>query len=199
MKMATSSGVRLLGAWASPYSVRKFYLVLIHDHKPICESHVILQYIDEAWAKKGPSILPSDSYDRDIARFWAAYVIEKWFPAFKELEKADGDEARAAIIGKIYEGAVFLEEAFMKCTKGKGYFGGDSLGYIDVVLGSFLGWIKLTESGIGMKIFDEIRTPNLAKWAEIFYSDAAAKDVLPDSQKLVEFYMSNMMVKATKC
>ncbi|KAL6508118.1 hypothetical protein OROHE_021660 [Orobanche hederae] len=88
---------------------------------------------------------------------------------------------------------------FMKCSKGKGYFGGDSLGYIDAVLGSFLGWIKLTESGIGMKIFDEIRTPNLEKWVERFYSDAAAKDVLPNSQKLVEFYMSNMMVKATKC
>lgn len=63
------------------------------------------------------------------------------------------------------------------------------------MLGSFLGWIRLTESGIGLKIFDENRTPNLAKWAERIYSDDAAKDVLPDSQKLVEFYMSHMMVQ----
>ncbi|KAH6809512.1 Glutathione S-transferase family protein [Perilla frutescens var. frutescens] len=227
--MATSS-VQVLGAWASPYSIRvktalnlksvdyefieeKFYLgskseqllkanpvhkrtpVLIHDQKPVCESLIILQYIDEAWSDNGPSILPSDAYDRATARFWAAYIDEKWFPAFKELEKASGDEARAARIGEIFEGTALLEAAFVECSKGKAYFGGDSLGYIDVVLGSYLGWIKLTESAAGLKFFDETKTPGLARWAESFSSDAAAKDVLPDAHKLKEFYM---MIKATK-
>jgi glutathione S-transferase len=50
--------------------------VLIHADKPICESLVIVQYIDDVWTA-GPSILPSDPYDRAIHRFWAAYVDEK--------------------------------------------------------------------------------------------------------------------------
>ncbi|KAL1569927.1 glutathione transferase [Salvia divinorum] len=218
------SGVELLGAWASPYSIRvqialnlksipyefteeKFYTsnksarlleanpihkkipVLIHDSKPISESLIILQYIDEKWSCNGPSILPSDPYDRAMARFWAAYVDDKWFPAFKELEKASRDEDRGAIIERIHEGAMLLEETFVKCSKLKAYFGGDSLGYIDLVLGSYLGFIELTESATGLKIFEEMRTPRLARWAQRLSLDDAAKDVLPDAQKLFEFYM----------
>lgn len=47
--------------------------VLIHDGKPICESLIIIQYIDEVWHHKSP-LMPSDSYLRSQARFWADYV-----------------------------------------------------------------------------------------------------------------------------
>ena len=57
--------------------VHKKIPVLIHDDKPVCESNIIVQYIDEAWSSYGPSILPSQPYDRAIARFWAAYVDDK--------------------------------------------------------------------------------------------------------------------------
>lgn len=56
--------------------VNKKIPVLVHDDKPICESLVIVQYMDDTWTS-GPSILPSDPYDRAIARFWASYVDDK--------------------------------------------------------------------------------------------------------------------------
>lgn len=50
--------------------------VLIHNGRPICESLMILQYINEVWPSS-PSILPSHAYDRATARFWAYYIDDK--------------------------------------------------------------------------------------------------------------------------
>lgn len=56
--------------------IHKQIPVLIHNGKPICESLIIVQYIDEVWKDKAP-LLPSDPYERAHAKFWADYVDKK--------------------------------------------------------------------------------------------------------------------------
>jgi glutathione S-transferase len=49
--------------------------VFVHNDKPISESLVILEYIDETWTQN--PILPSDPYKRALARFWSKFIDDK--------------------------------------------------------------------------------------------------------------------------
>ncbi|XP_021910402.1 glutathione S-transferase U17-like [Carica papaya] len=168
--------------------VHKKVPVLIHGDKPVCESLIIVEYIDEAWSSSSaPSILPSDPYDRATHRFWAAYIDEKWSPSLKGLGVVEDEEANKATIEQLEEGLVLLEEAFEKMSRGKAFFGGDEIGYLDIALGCYLGWVRVMEKANGLKLIDESKTPCLAKWAESFCSHEAVKGVMPETEKLAEF------------
>lgn len=53
--------------------VHKKVPVLVHNGKPVSESLVILEYIDETWSHQ-PRLVPHHPYDRSIVRFWAGYI-----------------------------------------------------------------------------------------------------------------------------
>ncbi|NP_001152168.1 putative glutathione S-transferase GSTU6 [Zea mays] len=171
--------------------VHKKVPVLIHGGRPVCESLVILQYVDEIWRGTGPPLLPSDPYDRATARFWAAYVDDKFFPAFSALFRSRTDEQRAEALQNALLVAETLERAFTECSRGKAFFGGDAVGLVDVTLGSHPIWIRAVDQTAGTNLLDGARFPDLAAWAERFMALGAVNEVVPDAGKLLEQYRAS--------
>ncbi|GFY98397.1 hypothetical protein Acr_12g0009380 [Actinidia rufa] len=100
---------------------------------------------------------------------------------------AQGEQEKLAEVDQLVEMLVLLEEVFVQCSEGKGLFGGDKIGYLDIALGGFLGWFKAVVELCDVKLLDEAKTPGLVGWAERFCSDDAVKDVIPKTDELLEF------------
>jgi glutathione S-transferase len=176
--------------------VHKKVPVLLHNGKPICESMVIVQYIDEAFAGTGPSLLSSDPHDRAVARFWAAYVDDKLVTSWVQSFRGKTEEDKSEGTKQMFAALQTLEGALRECSKGEAYFGGESVGLVDVSLGCLLSWLKATEVMSGAKIFDHIKTPLLTAWAERFRELDSAKVALPDIDRMVEFIQKRQALAA---
>ncbi|XP_078154456.1 glutathione S-transferase U17-like [Carex rostrata] len=162
--------------------------VLIHDGKPICESMIIVQYIDDVWTRSGTTLMPTDPYQKAMHRFWTVYLDDKFEPSLYNLTMSQTEAAKAEAEEQTMAVLQLLEEAFVKMSnKGKPFFGGDTIGYLDIAIGSYLGWMRATEEIIGLKLLDDARIPLLCAWAENFCNNEAVRNVSPEIMKIVEY------------
>ncbi|XP_031264971.1 probable glutathione S-transferase [Pistacia vera] len=212
--MAGEQGVKLLGAWFSPFAQRvelalklkgvkyvaveedifnksplllksnpvlKKIPVLLHNEKSICESLVIVEYIDETW-KLNP-ILPQDPSDKAVARFWAKYIDEKLIEVIRKILFSKAEEQEEAV-KQAKEALEVLEEE----VKGKKLFGGDTIGLIDITLGWISLWLGVIEEASNVQIFDSEKFPCLAKWVLNYLEYPFVKETMPPRDQLADFF-----------
>ncbi|XXG74742.1 hypothetical protein AAC387_Pa07g3387 [Persea americana] len=159
--------------------VHKKIPVLIHNERPICESLIIVQYIDETWNKTSP-LMPGDPYERANARFWADYIDNKIYDCGSRIWMTKGEareEARKEFIDclKVLEGVLGQKQ----------YFGGESFGYVDVALVPFTCWFYAYEKHGNFSV--EKECPKLMAWVRRCMKRESVAKVLPDSHKVYEF------------
>ncbi|KAF8391054.1 hypothetical protein HHK36_023354 [Tetracentron sinense] len=160
--------------------VHKQIPVLIHNGKPICESFIIVQYIDEVWKDKSP-LLPSDPYQQAQARFWADFVDKKVMVCGRRIWLVKGEEKEAA--KELIECLKMLEGELGD----KPYFGGESFGFVDVALIPFYSWFYTYETCANFSI--EAECSKLVAWAKRCMEKESVSNSLPDPHKIYDYVL----------
>jgi glutathione S-transferase len=107
--------------------------------------------------------------------------------SFLQSAKGKTEEEKAEGMKQTLVAVEYMEGAFKEISKGKPFFGGDAVGYLDVTLGALVSWILAAEKMYGMRLFDATRSPLLNAWLERFGALDVAKAVLADVDRLVEY------------
>jgi glutathione S-transferase len=192
--------------------VHKKVPVLLHGDRSVCESLIIVEYVDEAF--DGPPLLPVDPYARATARFWAHFLEEKvtncsrldrlsqpvasalrftytpWFGdhCLKSMVPAlwTEGEVQKASMKEARENLVLVEEQ-LRNTR---FFGGDSIGLADIAGAGFIAhWLGVMEEVAGARVLnDEEELLALRRWAKAYLENEAVEGCLPDRDQLLSHF-----------
>ncbi|XP_058078453.1 glutathione transferase GST 23-like [Magnolia sinica] len=158
--------------------------VLVHGGRPIVESLVILEYIDETW-NEDCMFLTDDPCERAIARFWARFSDDKCWPAIVGVLSKTG-EAQEKALKEAQESLKTLGEAL----NGNKFFGGEMIGYLDITNGWISYWVPLIEVVTDLKLVDENEMPSLHAWFRNFLDFPVIKEMLPPRERLLSHLKS---------
>ncbi|KAH9291292.1 hypothetical protein KI387_043517 [Taxus chinensis] len=170
--------------------------VLIHNGTPICESRIIVEYIDETWPAP-PPLLPTHPYDRYLVRFWADFLDHKrswaWFSAGMSAENETvvsnkGHDEYAEMAITMESGVAEMERRGLIYVEGK-----TRVGYMDVCFASYVALSVPLDELFGLKLPGSEKCPNLQKWIQNLLTNEDVKLTLPDASKLIKAIGEGMM------
>ncbi|PSS32645.1 Glutathione S-transferase [Actinidia chinensis var. chinensis] len=161
--------------------IHKKVPVLLHNGNPICESVVIMEYIDETW--KGAPILPRDPYERAMARFWAKFIDDKCVPAIWKACWSNDEEQENAI-----EEACELLKTLEAQLKGNKFFGGQTIGFVDIAANTIGFWLGILLEIVELELLTEEKFPKLCKWIDDYVNCSVIKENLPPRDKLLAYF-----------
>uniref|UniRef100_A0ACD6APX9 Uncharacterized protein n=1 Tax=Avena sativa TaxID=4498 RepID=A0ACD6APX9_AVESA len=172
--------------------------VLLHAGRPVCESLVLLEYLDDAFPTNNngsgaPSVLllPVAPRPRALARFWAAFVDGTLFPSCLGMLKRTAPQERAEMVEATLRALGHLEGVLAEVVGEEApFFGGRAVGFLDIALGCYLPWLEVVGrlAGVAPPLLDAAgRTPRLAAWAERFRAAEPVGALLPAADKVEEY------------
>ncbi|CAK7327367.1 unnamed protein product [Dovyalis caffra] len=161
--------------------VHKKVPVLLHGEKTVCESMIIVEYIDETWQQN--SLLPNDPYERALARFWVKFAEDKVVSVWR-MFGAIGEELEKTM----KETEEMLQTVEEHGLGEKKFFGGDNIGIADIAFGSVIYWLEVIEEAVGVRVISEAhKFPRLHAWIKNFKQVPIIQESLPDWDWMVAF------------
>ncbi|KAL9408545.1 hypothetical protein AB3S75_047004 [Citrus x aurantiifolia] len=160
--------------------VHKKVPVLVHDAKSVCESIVILEYIEEMWPQN--PLMPNDPYDRALAHFWIKFAEDRGATVWKMFRSVQDQENT---MKEILEMLKTVEEHGLGEKK---FFHGDKIGLVDIAFASIVYWLQIIEDVAGVKLFESHKYTRLHAWFEKFKRVPEIEENLPNWGELLVFF-----------
>ncbi|KAI0135843.1 glutathione S-transferase [Daldinia grandis] len=180
-----------------------------NKRKPLYESAVVCEYLDEAYAdekENGPGLLPSDPYERARCRLWIDHISSKIIPGFYRVLQHTSDkgysieEAREGFLGQI---KTLAEEILENEKDGKDgedsgpWFLGRAFSLVDVMLAPWAKRLFLIDhykpGGVGIpasgQAGDEEEEKIWARWRK-WYDAIVVRQSIKDTWSADEQYIA---------
>ncbi|KAL5837138.1 hypothetical protein ACOSQ3_014307 [Xanthoceras sorbifolium] len=153
--------------------------VLFHNQKPISESLVLL------------STLIKFGIINPLLYIWLprAFVrishgLRNHGGLVRQVVFTKGEQQEKEV-NKAKEAMEVLEEELKRQDI---FFGGETIGFIDIVCGWISIWLEAIEEACGVEIFDSQKCPCIHKWMENFTELPVIKEKVPPRQILVQYF-----------
>jgi glutathione S-transferase len=183
---------------------------LQYQNKPLYESAVLCQFLEDAYPENKPHLLPGDAYEKARTRIWADFVTSRIIPSFHRFLQHQGQEG---LREKQLEFLGYIKEFTKEMDKEGPYFLGEEFSLIDVIIAPwavrlwifdhFKGGLGIPEKGHGGD--DEEVWARWRKWfSAVEDRDSVKKTTsetehyLPIYQKYAEDRAQSELAKATR-
>lgn len=167
-------------------SPRGLIPALAHDGGTVCDSLVVVEYIDEAFSDRSP-LLPSNALERARCRQWSAFAGSQIIPHYYKMLMAQDAAGQAAARSAALEGLAKWSDA-MAVADGP-YFLGARFSFADLAL---FPWVeRFLTVGAAYRNFELPDTPSFERlrvWHAAVRERPAVKATLCDRARLIENY-----------
>ncbi len=165
----------------SPYSKVP---VLKCGDQVIYESVIINEFVDENF--DGPSLMPSDPFQRAQARIWIDYSNTRFIDAFYDLLSAREHGTQAELAAKLTACMEYMEDHGLAALGSDPYWLGTDVSLVDVAFWPFFERLPALTHYRGVGIPE--RCTRLKAWAEAM----EARDSVQSTMHQPDYYINSM-------
>lgn len=165
---------------------------LQYDNKPLYESTVILEFLEDAYPEHGSRLLPADPYSRAQVRIWIDFVTTRVIPSFHRFLQSQSDSfdaVRSEFLDTLKEFSDAMDE-------NPPFFLGEAPSLVDFVLAPwairlwvfdhYKGGLKLPREGEGS--VDEKSWNRWRQWLAAVEERKSIKETTSETEYYLPIY-----------